>query len=79
MNREVGLKQIRDGFIHPDLVQIMNQGASGLFLEERTDVILAHHHVARHRFNRNVLLVVLMDVLQYFLYLRVRRDFPGEA
>lgn len=33
VNREVGLKQIRDGFIHPDLVQIMNQGASGLFLK----------------------------------------------
>lgn len=63
MYRQIGVQQIVHRFFHPDPVQVVNQRLSGFFLEQGADVVFAHHHVLGHRLDRDVLRIVLGDIL----------------
>ncbi|MNO98849.1 hypothetical protein D3C76_906080 [compost metagenome] len=68
------MAEIMDRMVDPNLMQIMDQGVSGFLLEQGADVVLAHHHQLRHRFDGNVLRVMGMNVLQNLLDFRVGGD-----
>lgn len=68
---KVCLTQVFRRFLHPYSMQIMNQGMASFLFEQSTHIILPHHHVTRHGFDGNVLIVMLPDILNYFANLRM--------